>query len=951
MISDISRRERLRRWGVSDTTVPQLDPDAARRERLRRWGVPDTAIPQPDSLVGDASRRERLQRWGVPDDAVVVDPPAATTQKPLLRRVKLFARRFGEKGADALLMRDAREQYTTTGSPAWDAIAGISGQIAGSIPSIALAYKTAGLAKLPQIVRSSKLATSLLRGAGAGAVHGTATELMDTDKPLSKRIGGIPRRALKSAAAFAAGDVVATGLGLAARKGLRYLKSPLRKLPEESIPAGGVVPTQKGRIKKKKKKLPEEGTPQRVLLDDTGINITAMPTKDWKDGGAFGLGREIQERNIEKIAGKDAAELNRIFFTPVHTNVARRTRWLDQIFDEIRGLGIKAFTKEARYLQQYGEKLISEEELMRVSPKNWQKIKHAAGVFRQIYDRTLDDLNVVLARNGFDPIPKRQNYFTHFTELADKFDAFGIPRLLRETSPSDISGIARNLRPGKTFFASELPREGTETVFDAIRGIERYMEGASKVLFLTDDIQRLRKFEAALRSEAPHLKNYIANLSKYTDHLAGKKHDFDIAVEGVIGEAAFNALDVTRRRTGANMIGYNVSVALTQFIPLTQALATMSTKAMSKAGKDIIANVFRNDGFINQSDFLTRRYGYDPLSLTFWEKGHKAGYWLLRTIDQFVAQIVVRSKYYDEIAKGLNPKEAMAIADDWAMRMIADRSIGSMPNLFESRSLGVLTQFMLEINNQVSFVLKDIPATSETKGALASAIGQLFLYSWLFNNGIERITGGRPAPDPIGVTLQAIRDFTDPNVSRETAVRNIMWGIGRQIPFFGMFAESGRIPIGAGIPDVPALLRGERTLVEEVVKPLTFLASPIGGGAQVARTIRGIRAALEGGVIRDGKLRHPVTPSPGLFIFGPGSTPEGREYRREGRRPLTEEQTEQWRQMGGEKQAYDRIIFRRALDSIERQIREIMNDQEMDSQTKVDKIRELRRRRNQLLQQ
>ncbi|GFP26346.1 hypothetical protein HKBW3S25_01837, partial [Candidatus Hakubella thermalkaliphila] len=199
-------------------------------------------------------------------------------------------------------------------------------------------------------------------------------------------------------------------------------------------------------------------------------------------------------------------------------------------------LGIKAWTKEANLLQRFGEKLISKEELMQASPKNWQRIEYAAGVFRQIYDRTLDALNVVLVRNGYDTIPKRQDYFRHFTELSDKFDAFGIPQLLRETAPADISGIARNFKPGKPFFASALPREGTETTYDAIVGIERYMDGAGKVLFLTDDIQRLRKFEAALRSEAPHLKNFINNISEYTNHLAGRKGSFDIAFEGLVGE-------------------------------------------------------------------------------------------------------------------------------------------------------------------------------------------------------------------------------------------------------------------------------------------------------------------------------------------------------------------------------------------------------------------------------
>ncbi|GFP26334.1 hypothetical protein HKBW3S25_01825, partial [Candidatus Hakubella thermalkaliphila] len=205
----------------------------------------------------------------------------------------------------------------------------------------------------------------------------------------------------------------------------------------------------------------------------------------------------------------------------------------------------------------------------------------------------------------------------------------------------------------------------------------------------------------------------------------GRKHDADIIAEETIGTAAYNTLDWMRQQTGIGMTAHNVSVSITQLIPIAQAFATTSKPAMLKAAKDIIANVIKNDGIINQSDLLTRRFGYAPLSRTLREKGIDTGFWLLRVIDRYVSQLVVRSKYIEGIEKGFSHKQAMAAADDWGIRTLADRSIGALPTLFGSRFLGPFTQYMLEPVNFVNFLLKDIPASNKTKKALALAVTEL----------------------------------------------------------------------------------------------------------------------------------------------------------------------------------------------------------------------------------
>lgn len=733
-------------------------------------------------------------------------------------------------------------------------------------------------------------------------------------------------------------DFVGTGRGTA---------PDLPPTPPELPKITPILPKETPTLESPKiERLPDPDTPQDKLYQQTGVNITEW-AKGWRDKAKLLLKRETPERNFEAVMGRDAPKMINKFIAPVHRAESDRIRWLNTERANIASLGIRARSKESRLVQQYGEGLISEEELRRVSPLNWQKIKNAAGFTRQKYDTYLDDINAVLTRNGYDPIPKRQDYFRHFEDVTGLFEQYGIPRSKLEDLPTDINGITADFKPGRNFFASALRRKGNKTTYDAITGIDGYIAGASRVMFHTDNIQRLRLLEKALRreyAETDHLTNFTAELGEYTNILAGKKAMFDRAAEDLLGRSVYVGLDKMRHQVGANMIGANVASALTQFIPLTQSLATTSKPAMARALMNTLANVVRNDGFVKQSDFLARRYGSDPLSLNLWQKGSHAAGWLFRTIDRFVSETIVRGKYYEGLDKGLNPRQAMGAADEWSVRVMADRTLGAMPTLFSSRTLGLFTQFQLEVNNQISFLLKDIPAGSETKLGTASAVAQLFLYGYLFNNIFEKVAGYRPALDPVGVAKRAYEDYSNPRVRTTTATRNLMWNTANQLPFASALT-GGRIPVGAAVPNPMKIASGESTAWKEIQKPVTYLLPPFGGG-QAKKTLLGLDVAGGGGVYQDNKLKFPVTPSPGLYVFGPNSTPEAREYYKNDRRPLSEKQTVQFRQAGGTKGAYKRILQKREMEGIERKISETENDRKLNPQEKTKKIMELMRRRN-----
>ncbi len=642
--------------------------------------------------------------------------------------------------------------------------------------------------------------------------------------------------------------------------------------------------------------------------------------KNWKDKPKVFYVRERFDRNLEDIAGEDAPMLIERYFKPVQKAEANRQRWLNQERTAIKKLDIKPGSAESRVLQLYGERKMSLDRLKKELPNTWQKVVEAEKIFRTKYDQYLVDINKVLVRNGYDPIPKRKDYFIHFHDLSNVLERFGIP-VRDNTIPTDISGLTADFKPGKNFFTSALPREGDLTDFDAVKGMDRYLEGASKQIFHTDNIQNLRLFEKGLRERfagTTHLSNFVADLGEYINNLAGKKSMLDRSAEGLVGRNVYAGAQRIRKQVGANMVGANISSALTNSIPLTQSLATTSKPAFVKGMLGAVISPLKNDGFAQKSDFLTRRFGSDPLFVRNWDKVANKGAWIFKVVDRFVSETITRAKYHEGLSKGLSPEQALKRADDYASRLIGDRSLGSQPTLFDSKTAGFLTQFQLEVNNQVSVLMKDIPRMNEgNKVAIASALGQVALYSYLYNNLYESFFGRRPAFDPLGVGIQAYEDYTNPDMKEGQATKNTAINIASQLPFTSVLT-GGRLPTNAALPDVSALVKGETSVGKELLKPVTYIFPPTGGG-QIKKTIEGIGAFAQGGsVSKSGRVRYPIEQTPGNFlrtaIGGQYALPQAREYFREGRTPLGEAQSEAFLNTPiDQKQAfYDTIMQQRA---------------------------------------
>jgi hypothetical protein len=642
-----------------------------------------------------------------------------------------------------------------------------------------------------------------------------------------------------------------------------------------------------------------------------------MDTADgWKDKSALSLGTETMDRNFEDVMGKNAPELKRKLLEPVYKKEAERTRFLNTEREQIKQLGIKAGSKESSLVQEYGEGNITREQLSQQT-NNPEKIIKASEFIRGKYDEYLGQLNKVLTRNGYEPIPKRQDYFHHFQELSGAFDLLGVS-LKAQDLPTDINGLTADFKPGKTFFSAALQRLGGDYKSDAIGGIDKYLEGASNQIYHTDNIQALRSFETALREKyagTNHLSNFVANLSEYTNGIAGKKSMIDRAAESIVGRGIYGAATGLKRQVGANMVGANVSSALTNFIPLTQTLATTDKGSVLNAIMATIKNVGKDDGFIQASDFLTTRNGTDRLAKSLYENvADKAG-WLFKNVDSFVSQVVTRSKYLEGIKKGMSESSAMDYANSWAKKLMAGRGKGEMPTLFNSQTLGAITQFQLEVKNQLSFMAKDIPRNFDKVGA-TSAIAQLFLYGYLFNNIYEKVTGRRPAFDPIGVGQRTYEDYTNPDMKKGQATKNLVGNVSDQLPFVSTFT-GGRLPITSAIPNPMAVVNGESTLKKELMKPLQFVL-PTGGG-QIKKSYEGIKAYNQGASTSpSGRVRYTIPQTPAnrvrTALFGQWSTPEAQKYLREGQTPLGYNQSKIVLESNDKQTLFDKIKSRQLSD-------------------------------------
>lgn len=645
--------------------------------------------------------------------------------------------------------------------------------------------------------------------------------------------------------------------------------------------------------------------------------------KDKKIPGAYS--RETMERNSYDIFGKNnrdkAEQLNDEYFAPVHKAVADRTNYVNTMRQQVADLHLTKHESALVQMVLEGRNDVAAEYIknnkIKVTSKLQKNVADGVATFKAIYKELYEALNETLLSNGMEPVRARKNYAPHFVK--DKPDtllsrirySFGWGKDSSVNIGTDLAGITDDFSPGKKWFGNLLQREGELTDYDAVAGFDRYIETAGDIIFLTDSVQQLRSLEDALRyrlsdegtkekvnqirndrslnalerhqkiDEAynPNQDNiqklynqkklgmggYVSNLHEYINNLAGKKARADRGWEEMIGRQIYTVAKNVEGRVAANMIAMNPGSWITNFIPITQASGEVSTANLIRAMRDTVKSAVKDDGFTDSSVFLTNREGTQFLDRTLTRKISDIAGMPMEAIDHFSSNVVTRAKYLQNIQDGMGLQEAFDNADTFAANLMADRSKGAQPTAFNSVNpiRKVFTMFQLEVNNQLSYLFKDLPRAKQSVPKLAWAYTKVFTGAYLFNAVYHQLTGRDSAFDPIGMIADAFGfdpfDDDDKDKKKKSGVDialDLGENVAEQIPFVGGLIGGGRVPLFSAVPEFDKLTKeyengydGKRIALDaakSAANSAAYLLLPFGGGA-VKKALEGAATVYAGG--------------------------------------------------------------------------------------------------------
>ena len=655
--------------------------------------------------------------------------------------------------------------------------------------------------------------------------------------------------------------------------------------------------------------------------------------KDKKIPGAYS--RETMERNSYDIFGKNnrdkAEQLNDEYFAPVHKAVADRTNYVNTMRQQVADLHLSKHESALVQMALEGRNDVAAEYIknnkIKVTSELQKHVADGVATFQAIYKELYDSLNETLLSNGMEPVRARKNYAPHFVK--DKPDTLlsrirykmGWGKDSSVNIGTDLAGITDDFSPGKKWFGNLLQREGELTDYDAVAGFDRYIETAGDVIFLTDSVQQLRSLEDALRyrlsdegtkEKVNQIRNdrslnalerhqkiqdaydsntdniqklynqkkqgmggYVSNLHEYINNLAGKKARADRGWEEMIGRQMYTVAKNVEGRVAANMIAMTPGSWITNFIPITQVSGEVSTANLIKAMRDTVKSAVKDDGFTDGSVFLTNREGTQFLDRTLTRKISDIAGMPMEAIDHFTSNVVTRAKYLQNIQNGMGLQEAFDNADTFAANLMADRSKGAQPTAFNSVNpvRKVFTMFQLEVNNQLSYLFKDLPRAKQSVPKLAWAHTKVFTGAYLFNAVYHQLTGRDSAFDPISIVGDAfdldpleliaeafgLGDDDDKDKKKKSGV-DIALDLGKnvaeQVPFVGGLLGGGRVPISSAFPDFGKLIEEHENgydnkrialdAAKSAANSAAYLLLPFGGGA-VKKALEGAATVYAGG--------------------------------------------------------------------------------------------------------
>lgn len=548
----------------------------------------------------------------------------------------------------------------------------------------------------------------------------------------------------------------------------------------------------------------------------------------------FGKVTEAESAIAQKLieAGTDAEEAGK--FPTVDKLIESKTDEKRRTDEKIEALEAEAAAKEqSREARERKRKKLSEakERSAQIEAQlaafseavsagvDFRRVLSISDYLRGKYAEFYDATNDFLVVHGYRPIGFIKNYAPHMQEkqmakLTEILKRFGLTDEVFEL-PTEIAGRTKDFKPGKKWNPFHQRRTGKNTVYDAVAGYDRYVRYMSEMFYHTDDIQKLRQFNQAIRTyfASDEIKNriedvreamrkgtmeedagnaeierltgkavnrnlspYVAALDNYTNIIAGKQTAGDRGMESDLGRRTLNIGEKLEQRFSAAAIIGNVSSAFAQFVQLPMVAAECGNSNLLRAMRDILTRELnKKTDFDSRSVFITGKRGTNRLSTELTGKNkaadiavNKIGPFLFETVDDLASRVIVRTKYLQLVNEGVNSDSALALADEYADSVVGSRMKGAKPIAFCNKNFvwKLLTTFQLEVANVWAHVDQDIPADvrkiSRTQGKNAAAkytaavIVKYLLGAFLLNRLTDELYGQTPAPfDFAGYALDA----------------------------------------------------------------------------------------------------------------------------------------------------------------------------------------------------
>lgn len=513
--------------------------------------------------------------------------------------------------------------------------------------------------------------------------------------------------------------------------------------------------------------------------------------------------------------------------------VQRRTKLAETEAKLVKNLP-KGISKETltQDLFRIMERKISYEEVLERYGKDYieKYIKPTIEHQRKEFDAMLEATNKSLVSNGFDEIPRRDNYISHIQEDPKFWEKVGLgisevmnmgssinadinPGKVRGAIPEEIVGNTANTSARRKWNPFAQTRRGSAHQQDFFAAVDAYYEPMLFNQYMTPAASRarliertFRTFEKAKEIRAEELLDVadmgtardMAGLNKQRNHkqykadrtapfvlawqeygnkLAGKSNKWDRAMlESGNGQKILTASTKLQGITGANTIPGSATAALAQTLSLPQTFARDNPKSFIKAIKDTTYYSFKKnpvskDGVkdpLMSSSFMRARYtDASSKRKTLMRKYTDKASVPMEAIERFTAEISWRSAFSEARKKGLKFDDAVKEADIVTKQTLAGRGIGDRPLAMDSKAAGALTQFGLEVNNMRLQFWSDFTPMQKSKFILGA-----FALNWVYG----QMTAQTPLPDYLQATIDSFMDMLGSDDEDDSSIQGKLGG-------------------------------------------------------------------------------------------------------------------------------------------------------------------------------